>query len=238
MREVVTRCSGRFLIQTGFGRLQRGGLHVVVARRPGRHGERGGRILLAHQLGAANQRSRLAAALDLVVPAPTAAAAATAADRLAQYGGGPAGAAAAALRAAAVPARERAVLLVQARVHVLARGARARLQEALLEVVAEERVQDGVHGAVAVAKAAGQQEYGDDDLRLALLGRREYQRHLRDPVRQPAQHVHRDHRQHQFGHLPMRLLLLLRLVHRSHLISRTHREHTRARRIIIIRVHG
>lgn len=211
--------------------LQLGGLHVVVARGPGRHGERGGRVLLADQLGAAYQRSRLAAAPGLVVPAPAAAAAA---DRLAQYGGGPSGATAA-LRAAAVLARERAVLLVQARVHVLARGARARLQEALLEVVAEERVQDGVHGAVAVAKAAGQQEYGDDDLGLALLGRREYQRHLRDPVRQPAQHVHRDHRQHQLGHLPVRLLFLLRLVHRSHLLPHTSKKHFINRAVSIYR---
>jgi len=197
-------------------------LHViVVARGPGRHGERGGRVLFADQLGASDKWSRLAATPAVVVLAATAraaaAAAGTAADRLAQYGGGPPGPAAAALRTAAVPARERAVLLVQARVHVLAGRARARLEEALLEVVAEERVQDRVHGAVAVAQAAGQQEYRDDDLGLALFGRREYQRHLRDPVRQPAQHVHRDHRQHQLGHLPVRLLLLLRLVHRSHL---------------------
>jgi len=200
--------------------LQLGGLHVVlVARGPGRHGERCGRVLLADEFGAADQRSRLAATAAVVVFAATARAAAarSAADRLAKYGGGPSCPAAAAFRAAAVPARERAVLLVQARVHVLARSARARLEEALLEVVAEERVQDRVHGAVAVAQATGQQEYRDDDLGLALFGRREYQRHLRDPVRQPAQHVHSDHRQHQFGNLPVRFLLLLRLVHRSHL---------------------
>lgn len=153
-----------------------GRLHVVVAaRRPGCHGERGGRVLLADQFSAADQQSRFAAASGLVVVLAAAAAAAAsaahpseapgapsaaAADRLAQYGGGPscpaAAAAAAALRAAPVPARKRAVLLVQTGVDVLARGARARLQEALLEVVAEERVQDRVHGAVAVAQASGQ----------------------------------------------------------------------------------
>jgi len=164
-------------------------LHViVVARGPGRHSERGGRVLLADQLGASDKWSRLAATPAVVVFAATAHAAATAAtaNRLAQYGGSPSGPAAATFRTATVPARERAVLLVQACVYVLARRARARLEEALFEVVTEERVQDRVHGTVAVAQASGQQEYRDDDLGLALFGRREYQRHLRDPVRQPA----------------------------------------------------
>jgi len=197
-------------------------LHViVVARRPGRHGERGGRVLLADQLGACDKWSGLAATPAVIVFAATAHAAATAAaataNRLAQYGGGPSGTAAAAFRTATVPPWECAVLLVQACVYVLARCARARLEEALFEVVTEERVQDRVHGAVAVAQASGQQEYRDDNLRLALFGRREYQRYLSDPVRQPAQYVHRDHRQHQLGHFSVRFLLLLRLVHRSHL---------------------
>lgn len=204
------------------------GLHVVVARGPGRHGECGGRVFFADQFGAADQRSRFAAAPAVVALAAAAAAAspaASAADRLmAQYGGGPAGPAAA-LRAAPVSARERAVLLVQARVHVFAGGARARLQEALLEVVTEERVQDRVHGAVAVAQATGQQEYRDDDLRLALFGRRKYQCHLRDPVRQPAQHVHRYYRQHQLGHLSVRFLLFLRLVHRPYLFAHIINKH-------------
>lgn len=214
----------------GPGVLQLGGLHVVVERRPRRHRERGGRVLLADQLGAADQQARLAAAAGLVVLA----AARTAAHGLAQYGGGPAGSAAA-FRTAAVLARERAVLLVQARVHVLAGRARARLQEALFEVVAEERVQDRVHGAVAVAQASDQQEYRDHDLRLALHGRREYQRYLGDPVRQPAQHVHRDHRQHQLGHLPVRFLLLLRLIYRSHLLAQTIKPSTNYHNIECVR---
>lgn len=210
---------------------------VVAARRPGRHGQRRGRILLADQFGAADQQSRLATTSVLVVvfaataathahpyvDTATAASTARAADRLTQYGGGPSGPAAA-LGTAPVPARKRAVLLVQTGVHVLAGSARARLQEALLEVVAEERVQDRVHGAVAVAQAPGQQEYRDHDLGLTLFGRREYQRHLRDPVRQPAQHVHRDHRQHQLGDLPVRFLLFLGLVHRSHLSTERNRQ--------------
>lgn len=79
---------------------------------------------------------------------------------------------------------------MQGRVHVLARGAGARLQEALLEVVAEKRVQYRVHRAVAVAEEASQQEAGDGDLALALLRRRVDQRHLGEPIGQPAQHVH------------------------------------------------
>lgn len=163
----------------GDAALQVGGLHaaaVVVTRGPRRHGERSGRVLLADQFGAADQQSGFAAATAAAAVAAVslapAARTARPADCLTQYGGGTARLCA--LRAAAVLARERAVLLVQARVHVLARGARARLQEALFEVVAEERVQDRVHRAVAIAQAAGQQEYRDHDLRLTLFGRREY----------------------------------------------------------------
>jgi len=122
------------------------------------------------------------------------------------------GVVAVALRVGLVPAREHTILEVQRGIDVPAGGARARLQEALLEVVREEGVEDGVHRRVGVAEAAGQQENGDGDLGLALVRRREDERHLRDPVGQPAEHVDRDHGQHQFGHLAMRLFLLAALV--------------------------
>ncbi len=38
-------------------------------------------------------------------------------------------------------------------------------------------------------------------LHLLVAGRREDERQLGDPVGQPAEDVHRDHRQHQSGHL-------------------------------------
>lgn len=122
------------------------------------------------------------------------------------------GVVAVALRVGFVAARENAVLKVQRGVDVPAGGARARLHEALLEVVRQEGVEDGVHRRVGVAEAAGQQEDRDGDLGLALVRRREDERHLRDPVGQPAEHVDRDHGQHQFGHLAMRLFLFAALV--------------------------
>jgi len=82
-----------------------------------------------------------------------------------------------------VPSREYAVLDVQRGVHVLAGSAGARLQEALLKVVAQEGVEDRIHRAVAVTEEAGQQEAGDGDVTLALLRWRIDQRHLGDPVR-------------------------------------------------------
>jgi len=105
---------------------------------------------------------------------------------------------------------------MQRGVHVLAGGAGARLQEALLEVVAQEGVEDRIHRAVAVAEEAGQQEAGDGDVALALFRWRIDQRHLGDPVGQPAEHVHGDHCEHQLGHLAMRALLLLGLVLRAY----------------------
>ena len=52
------------------------------------------------------------------------------------------------------PPRQRRVLYLEHPVGISVRGARARLHEALLEVVREEGVEDGVHGAVGVGEAA------------------------------------------------------------------------------------
>lgn len=101
---------------------------------------------------------------------------------------------------------------MQRGVHVLAGGAGTRLQETFFKIIAEKRVQDRVHRAVAVTEETGEQEAGDGDLALTLFGRGVDEGHLHQPIRQPAQNVHRDHGEHEFRHFAMRSFLLLRLV--------------------------
>lgn len=120
------------------------------------------------------------------------------------------------VRARLVPSGEHAVLDVQRRVHVLAGRAGARFQETFFKIVAEERVEDRVHRAVAVTEETGQQEAGYGDLALALFRRGVDQRHLHEPVGKPAENVDRDHGQHELRHFTMRSFLLLRLVLRAH----------------------
>lgn len=116
------------------------------------------------------------------------------------YGGGPA-------RPLPVGAlarlpREHAVLEVEGGVGVVLRGARARFQEALLEVVAEEGVEDRVHGGVRVREAAGYQVDGHDEPGGVLLGGQ--LRELGNPVGEPAADVDGDDGQHQVGYLVKR----------------------------------
>jgi hypothetical protein len=73
---------------------------------------------------------------------------------------------------------EHAVLHVQCGIYILSRCTSTRFQEALLEVVTQEGVQDRVHGRVGVAKEAGEQEDGEADDGLAHVRWSEYQCHL------------------------------------------------------------
>jgi len=75
---------------------------------------------------------------------------------------------------------EETVLQLQLGIHVLARRTGAGLHEALLEVVAEEGVQDGVHGRVGVAEAAAGQEHGQLQAGRTALRGRANQSHLRN----------------------------------------------------------
>lgn len=93
-----------------------------------------------------------------------------------------------------VLSRKHAIFDVQRRVHVLAGRAGARLQETLLEVVAEKSVQNRIHRAVAVAEKTGQEKAGDADAGLTLFRRSVDQRHLGNPIGQPAEHVDGNHR--------------------------------------------
>ena len=98
---------------------------------------------------------------------------------------------------------------VQRAVHLRVRGALERLDEALAEVVAEEGVQQRVEHAVGVAHHRDHLEQLDAPPRHgARVG--EGERHLEDPVRQPADDVDGDDREHHLGDAPVRPSLLLR----------------------------
>lgn len=77
-----------------------------------------------------------------------------------------------------VTSREDAVLHMQRRIHVFACRACAGLQEALLEVVTQEGVKNGVHRGVGVAQEPGEQEDGEADDGLAHVRRGENEGHL------------------------------------------------------------
>lgn len=81
-------------------------------------------------------------------------------------------------RLAVVATREDAVLNMQSGIDFLARGTGARLEEALLEVVAQEGIQDWVHGRVRVTEEASEQEDAETDHGLTHVRRSEDERHL------------------------------------------------------------
>lgn len=71
---------------------------------------------------------------------------------------------------------------MQRSVHILASSARARLEEALLEVVTEECVQYGVHRRVRVAQTRSNQVDLHHELGDTFVAWREHHSDLRYPV--------------------------------------------------------
>lgn len=112
--------------------------------------------------------------------------------------------------------REDAVLHVEGGVDVLPCGARARLDEALLEVVREEGVEDRVHGGVGVGEAGGEEVDGDDDGGLADVGGCADEGHLGYPVGEPAEDIDGDDGEDQLRYLSVRASLLFALVFWTH----------------------
>ena len=96
-----------------------------------------------------------------------------------------------------------AVIGVKRAVHLGFRRALERLDEALAEVVAQESVQQWIQHAVGVAHDGDHLEQLDAPAgHVARVGER--QRHLEDPVGQPADDVHGDDRQHHLGDTTVR----------------------------------
>jgi len=93
---------------------------------------------------------------------------------------------------------------LQHAINLGSRGAAERPGKRATEVVAEERVEDGVDGAVGVA------EDGDqliEDHQPSWHAADVQHDDLEQPVRQPAKHIYRDYGQHHPRHLSSRLLL-------------------------------
>jgi len=93
---------------------------------------------------------------------------------------------------------------LQNTINVGSRGAAERPGERATEIVAEERVEDRIDGAVGVA------ENGDqlvEDHQPPWHAADVQHDDLEQPVRQPAEHIHRYYGQHHPRHLSSRLLL-------------------------------
>lgn len=100
-------------------------------------------------------------------------------------------------------------------VHLTPRRASERFSERLLEVVAQECVQDRVHGRVGVRQTLGQQHHGEGDGGLAGVRGHEGQPELGAPVREPAQDVDSYHAQYQVGNLPVGAFLFFASILRT-----------------------
>lgn len=105
---------------------------------------------------------------------------------------------------------------MESSVHLLSGRTSAGFQEALLEVIRQECVQNRIHGGVGVGERSSNEEYDYSDGALALSRWCEDERNLRDPIRKPAEDIHGDHRQDKLGHFPMWLLLLFWFILRTH----------------------
>lgn len=95
-----------------------------------------------------------------------------------------------------------AVLVVECSIDVLTGDAGAGLGETLLKVVAEEGVQNGVHRAVRIAEKASKEEDGHVGL-LALVRLGIDERHLGEPIGQPAEDINGDDRENKPRDLAM-----------------------------------
>jgi len=96
---------------------------------------------------------------------------------------------------------------LQHSLHLGGRGAAESARERAPEVVAEKRVENGIDGAVGVAEDRYQLVEGLQPARHVSLSVDVQHDDLVEPVRQPADHVHGDHRQYHARHPPSRLLL-------------------------------